>query len=96
MRLEVDVPEDLVEAIVERVLERIGDTRSPYLDVDEAAEYLRCKRQRVYDLRSQGRLTKLGDGSRVLVLRAELDALVGVASVLPPVALNGAGAGVAR
>jgi excisionase family DNA binding protein len=49
---------------------------------DEAAEYLRCDRQRIYDLVSSRRLTKLKDGSRVLLFRAELDEYV--ASSLPP------------
>ena len=35
---------------------------------------------RIYDLRSAGRLSRTGDGSRVLVDRAELDRLVGGAS----------------
>jgi excisionase family DNA binding protein len=47
---------------------------SPYLTIDEAAEYLRCSRQRIYDLRSAGRLSRMGDGARALVSRAELDA----------------------
>jgi excisionase family DNA binding protein len=62
----------------------IADERSPYLNVDEAAEYLRCDRQRIYDLVSSGRLTRLKDGSRLLLLRQDLDNHV--ASALPPAA----------
>ena len=47
---------------------------SPYLTVEEAADYLRAKPQRVYDLLSDGRLTRVKDGSRALVARAEIDA----------------------
>ena len=46
----------------------------PVETVAEAAEYLRCKPQRIYDLRSSGRLPRHGDGSRVLIRRADLDA----------------------
>jgi excisionase family DNA binding protein len=48
-------------------------SQSPYLTVLEAAELLRCKRQRVDDLLSQRRLSRYKDGSRTLVSRAELD-----------------------
>jgi excisionase family DNA binding protein len=47
---------------------------SPYLTVPEAAAYLRCKRQRVDDLLSQGALSRVKDGARTLIARAELDA----------------------
>ena len=75
------VPEDWIERIAERAVKRvlvqldIGSPKppSPYLTVDEAATYLRCKRQRVYDLLSARRLTRYKDGSRVLVARSELD-----------------------
>jgi excisionase family DNA binding protein len=45
-----------------------------YLTVQEAAEYLRCKPKRVYDLVSQRRLAPRRDGSRLLFLRSDLDA----------------------
>lgn len=45
----------------------------PYLSVTEAPAYLRCKRQRVYDLLSAGTLTRVKDGSRTLVSRAEIE-----------------------
>lgn len=45
-----------------------------YLSVAEAADYLRCSRQRVYDLCSQGTLRRLKDGTRVLLDRGEIDA----------------------
>ena len=47
---------------------------SPYLTIPEAAEYLRCSRQRVDDLLSQGSLRRFKDGRRTLTSRAELDA----------------------
>lgn len=42
------------------------------MTIPEAAEYLRCSRQRIDDLLSQRRLTRFKDGARTLVSRAEL------------------------
>jgi excisionase family DNA binding protein len=66
----------IVRAVVREELDRAGPRPepSPYLTVREAADYLRARPQRVYDLLSDGRLTRVKDGSRVLVARAELDA----------------------
>ena len=77
---------ELVDLVAAAVLERVGQppAPSPFLSIDEAAAYLRAKKQRIYDLVSAGRLTHFKDGSRVLVSRAELDAhLSGVAHQLP-------------
>jgi len=77
--LTLSLPPEALEAIATRaaklVLERMSgqDQPSPYWTVAEAADYLRCSRQRIYDLLSDGRLTRFKDGSRVLVLREELD-----------------------
>jgi excisionase family DNA binding protein len=58
--------------------ERAQRSASRYLTVAEAAAYLRCKPQRVYDLRSSGRLSGVKDGSRVLIAADDLHAhLVG-------------------
>lgn len=72
--------DELVEAIAQRsaeiVLERLEPKRpasaSPFLTVAEAAELLRAKPQRIYDLLSSARLQRHRDGTRVLVERAEL------------------------
>jgi excisionase family DNA binding protein len=79
LELRVAVGADALEAVAERAAELVlaqlgGLARSPYLTVVEAADYLRCSRQRVDDLLSQGRLTRLKDGARTLVERSELDA----------------------
>jgi excisionase family DNA binding protein len=69
-----------VEVIAERaaeiVLERLSASSptSPYCSVAEAAERIRAKPQRVYDLLSARRLTRFKDGRRTLVSRAEIDA----------------------
>jgi excisionase family DNA binding protein len=83
------VPDELVEAIVARVAELLGDAlheehhRSPYFTVAEAAEYLRCEKQHVYDLRSDGRLSRCTEGGRALVLRAECFQLVDTQAATP-------------
>lgn len=65
---------DLVVAEVERRAVPIAQiTTSPYMTVSETAHYLRCKRQRVYDLLSSRRLTRVKDGSRTLIKRVEVE-----------------------
>jgi excisionase family DNA binding protein len=94
----VELPGDVVELVAERaaeiVLERLNAqpvTQSEFLSVGEAAELLRCKPQRVYDLLSAGQLERFKDGSRVLVRRADL-----VAHLLPTGFRNDMGRALAR
>jgi excisionase family DNA binding protein len=47
---------------------------SPYLTIPEAAEVLRCSRQRIDDLLSARRLPRVKDGARTLIRRSDLDA----------------------
>jgi hypothetical protein len=67
----------LVEAIAARVLELLGDREapqeaSPYLSVDEAADLLRAKPQRVYrTLASESRVVDELDHSEVALSDAE-------------------------
>ena len=75
------LPDDVLDEIARRVALIIESQAHPatparWLSVDEAADYLRCSKQRVYDLRSSGRLGRYGDGGRALVDRHELDQLV--------------------
>ena len=79
--LTLAVPPELIDAIAERVTDMLAE-RQPQpapelLTVDEAAEFLRCRRQRLYDLVSQDRLPHLKDGSRVLIRRVDLLAYLG-------------------
>ena len=71
------LPPDLLEAIAARAAElvedRVGDLPEPWIDVEGAAQYLACKRQRVYDLVSQDRLEHRKDGRRLLFRRSWLD-----------------------
>ena len=79
--LRVELPAEAVEAIVSEVTQRVlaelrecgGEPASRYLTVPEAASLMRCSRNRVDDLLSQGRLTRLKDGRRTLVARAEVE-----------------------
>jgi excisionase family DNA binding protein len=79
LRIVFELREAQMEEIARRAAVLAGlDLRprplSPYLTIPEAAAYLRCKRQRVDDLLSQRRLSRVKDGGRTLVLRAELEA----------------------
>jgi excisionase family DNA binding protein len=70
---------DFLDALADRVAERLGLATGPesrYLTIPEAAEYLRCKRQRVYDLLSARTLSRYKDGSRTLLSRAEVEEYV--------------------
>ncbi len=75
----------LLDEIVERVSERVArrleaQSARPHdsdlLSVPEAAAVLRCKPQRVYDLRSAGRLPRTVEGGRAVVRRSDIEQLV--------------------
>jgi excisionase family DNA binding protein len=74
----VTVPVTLSEAALTAIAEAISPpsipATSPYMTIAEAAEYLRCSRQRVDDLLSQGRLSRVKEGRRTLVVRADIEA----------------------
>ena len=75
--LALGFPPALIDAIADAVAARLTDlttTGSPYFTPDEAAAYLRCGRQRVYDLVHDGRLHPRRDGRRLLFHRDDLDA----------------------
>ena len=78
--LRFEVPDELVEAIAERVAERIERPAEPWLDVKQAAAYIAAPESRVYDLVSQGRVECRRDGRRVLFRREWLDTAMGGAS----------------
>lgn len=79
---EVRLSDEELERVARRAAELVREElavpapvpASPFLTVAEAAEYVRAKPQRIYDLLSQGRLSRVKDGSRTLVSRVELDA----------------------
>jgi len=75
------IPPEIVEEIAQRaaeiVIAQLGsrpDDRPAYVTIPEAADLLRARRHRVDDLLSKGVLTRVKDGSRTLIERAELEA----------------------
>jgi excisionase family DNA binding protein len=79
VQLTVTLTAEQVELIAERVAVILAGRQQlerRWLTVDEAADHIRSNRQRIYDLRTRGRLSKTGAGGKVLVDRRELDALV--------------------
>jgi excisionase family DNA binding protein len=75
----LDIPEALVEQIARRAADLVAERQpsnglSPWLSAPEAAERLRCDRDRIYDLIALGKLTPRRDGRRVLLHRDDLDA----------------------
>lgn len=49
---------------------------SKYVTPDEAAEFLRCDRRRVYELRSSGRLRGCKENGRLLFKRTDVEGLI--------------------
>lgn len=85
------VPPAVIEAIalaVVELLEKQGaatpaKSESPFLDVGEAAAYIRASRQRIYDLIHAGVLKPVRDGRRVLLTRDALDAMLERSAAFP-------------
>lgn len=77
LTLSADALESLAQRVVERrETTRPTDARDTWLTIPRAAAYIGAKPQRIYDLRSSGRLSRHADGARALVDRHELDELV--------------------
>jgi excisionase family DNA binding protein len=80
----------LVDRVASRLAEHLelnatADRVSPWMTVSEAAEHLRCKPKRIYDLVSQSRLRGHKDGSRLLIHVEDADAYLRAAdSLLTP------------
>jgi excisionase family DNA binding protein len=79
MGITLDIPEELVEQIARRAADLVAERQpsnglSPWLSAPEAAERLRCDRDRIYDLIALGKLIPRRDGRRVLLHRDDLDA----------------------
>lgn len=70
-------PQHLADLIAERVAERLVTPAplppDPYLTVKQAAAYLACSPQRIYDLRAKGAIRFHKDGTRLLFRREDLD-----------------------
>jgi excisionase family DNA binding protein len=82
VNVQLALPPEVLEAIARRAAELVLEHRGgagdvpELLTVPEAAAYLRCDRQRIYQLRSDGRLPRTSEGGRALVRRVDLDGLV--------------------
>ena len=81
--LSIDLPDELLDAIAERVLERLGhsargENRDGWLrGADAIAAHIGAPASRVYALHSAGRLPCVAkDGSALVARRADLDAWV--------------------
>ena len=77
-RITFAVPPELIDSIVDlavvRVRAELAETKvDPWLTVQDAAAYLRCKPKRIYDLSESGRLRTAKDGRRSLFRRSWLD-----------------------
>ncbi len=79
MNVAVALSDEDVQRIAERVasLAASSSPSDPWLSIEEAAEHLRAKPQRLYDLVSTGRLKPAKDGRRLLFRRSWLDAYLG-------------------
>lgn len=105
MELTVVLSDAQVEAIAERAAELVREPlvelapTSPYMTVREAADYWRSTQASVHDLLRRGKLQRHKAGSKVLLLRREVEAYVvpeRVAHVLPIGSRRGSASGVAR
>ena len=80
LHVTVTLSAEQVDLIAERVAAILAGPQQTqqgrWLTIEQAADLIGAKRQRIYDLRAKGRLSKTGDGGRVLIDRHELDALI--------------------
>jgi excisionase family DNA binding protein len=79
VKLHLDLDDEQLDAIAERVAQLLADRQAPananagYLDTAAAAEYLSAPRSRIHDLVALGKLEPLRDGRRLLFRRSDLD-----------------------
>lgn len=79
IELTVRLTDDQLAEIAEHaaaLVSVVTPTASPWLNVTDAAERLRCRKDRIYDLIALGKLHPLRDGRRVLLHRDDLDAYI--------------------
>jgi len=78
--------EDLTDRLADKIAERITGLlaerlREPdpaeLMTVPEAADYIRAKSRRIYELTREGRLDVERDGRRILIRRGTLDRYLG-------------------
>ena len=74
--LSLKVSPELLEAIAQRTAEILRETSEQedrWMNLDEAVDYLRCKRSRLYEFTRRGEIPHSRDGRRLLFRRSELD-----------------------
>jgi excisionase family DNA binding protein len=72
--IETFIAEEIARQLAEERAAHGGTAKSPYLSIAQTAALLCCKRQRVDDLLSSGRLPRSAhDGRRVLIERAAVE-----------------------
>lgn len=71
--IDLRLDQETVDLIAVKVAEALGQPVRGWFNVAQAADYLACKPQRIYDLVSQGKLKSAKDGRRVLFRREWLD-----------------------
>lgn len=71
-----DAVASLIASAIRPELENIrAGQAEPYLDVDQAAAYMRCPKSRIYELSSSGKGPRfVRDGKRVLTRASWIDA----------------------
>lgn len=72
-----ELPEEELRPLRERLATRESVSQageSPYLTIPEAAAFLRTTRARIDNLLSEGSLTRVKEGGRTLLRRAEVEA----------------------
>jgi len=79
IELIVRLTDDQLAEIAEHAAALVSFTTpalSPWLNVADAAERMRCGKDRIYDLIALGKLRPHRDGRRVLLHRDDIDAYV--------------------
>jgi excisionase family DNA binding protein len=78
IELTVRLTDEQLAEIAQRAAALVSSTpaASPWLNVTDAAERLRCGKDRIYDLIALGKLQPRRDGRRVLLHRDDLDAYI--------------------
>lgn len=75
LSFELTLTDAQLDVIAGRVAELLAvPAATPWKDVAEAAEWLRCSKDRIYDLSAQRKLSPPRDGRRVLLHVDDLDA----------------------
>jgi excisionase family DNA binding protein len=68
--------DQLAAQVADQLTARIASPLAPYLNVEQAAEYLACGKRRVYDLVEREAVVYYRDGKRLLFRCADLDSYV--------------------